>query len=76
MGNLRVNKIVYSGLKYSYESTYFDNNIVLIEGDNGTGKSTFCNLMYFALGGEVSIFRKDAKETHKEITSDTDNYVD
>lgn len=76
MGSLRVNKLVYSGLKYSFESSYFENNIVLIEGYNGTGKSTFCNLIYFAMGGEVSIFRKNSNEAHKEITSDTDNCVD
>ena len=76
MGLMRVNKLVYEGNKYYFESQEFDKNIVLIEGDNGTGKSTFCNLIYFALGGEVPIFRRSNDKRHDEITSDIDNYVD
>ncbi|MFT0212845.1 hypothetical protein VQ643_09540 [Pseudomonas sp. F1_0610] len=73
---MRVNKLVYEGSKYYFESKEFDKNIILIEGDNGTGKSTFCNLIYFALGGEVPIFRRDNNKRHDEITSDSNNYVD
>lgn len=76
MGLIRVNKLVYEGDKYYFESKEFDENIILVEGDNGTGKSTFCNLIYFALGGEVSIFRKESNKRHNEITSDSNNYVD
>lgn len=76
MGCLRINKVIYSGQNYHFESKEFDKNIVLIEGDNGTGKSTFCNLIYFALGGEVKIFRRSNRERHTQITSDIDNYVD
>lgn len=76
MGLMRVNKLVYEGSKYYFESKEFDKNIILIEGDNGTGKSTFCNLIYFALGGEVPIFRRNNDKRHDEITSDSDNYVD
>ena len=76
MGLMRVNKLVYEGSKYYFESKEFDDNIILIEGDNGTGKSTFCNLIYFALGGEVPIFRRNNDKRHDEITSDNDNYVD
>ncbi|WP_158125592.1 AAA family ATPase [Vibrio fluvialis] len=76
MGLMRVNKLVYEGSKYFFESREFDENIILIEGDNGTGKSTFCNLIYFALGGEVPIFRRNNDKRHDEITSDSDNYVD
>jgi DNA repair exonuclease SbcCD ATPase subunit len=76
MGLMRVNKLVYEGSKYYFESKEFDKNIILIEGDNGTGKSTFCNLIYFALGGEVPIFRRNNDKRHHEITSDSDNYVD
>ena len=76
MGLMRVNKLVYEGSKYYFESKEFDDNIILIEGDNGTGKSTFCNLIYFALGGEVPIFRRNNDKRHDEITSDSDNYVD
>ncbi|CCK82402.1 conserved uncharacterized protein [Desulfobacula toluolica Tol2] len=73
---MRINKIIYSGKNYYFESEDFDKNIVLIEGDNGTGKSTLCNLIYFALGGEVKVFRKSNDQRHTQITSDTDNYVD
>ncbi len=73
---MRINKVVYEGSKYKFESQEFDKNIILVEGDNGTGKSTFCNLIYFALGGEVPIFRRNNDKRHEEITSDTDNYVD
>ena len=76
MGLMRVNKLVYEGNKYYFESKEFDKNIILIEGDNGTGKSTFCNLIYFALGGEVPIFRRSNDKRHDEITSDSNNYVD
>lgn len=76
MGDLRIKKVVYSGQKYFFESEIFDKNIVLIEGDNGTGKSTLCNLIYFGLGGRVNEFRLDGEKKHKEITSDTDNYVE
>ena len=76
MGLMRVNKLVYEGNKYYFESKEFGENIILIEGDNGTGKSTFCNLIYFALGGEVPIFRRNNDKRHDEITSDSDNYVD
>lgn len=76
MGLMRINKLVYEGNKYYFESQEFDENIILVEGDNGTGKSTFCNLIYFALGGEVPIFRRNNDNRHDEITSDTDNYVD
>ena len=76
MGSLRINKVIYSGTKYHFESANFDKNIIVIEGYNGTGKSTLCNLIYFALGGEVTSFRKDSDTTHTQITTDTDNYVD
>ena len=76
MGLIRVNKISYNGEKYHFESIEFKNNIILIEGDNGTGKSTFCNFIYYALGGEVQSFRKSHGKRHNEVTSDVDNYVD
>lgn len=76
MGLMRINKLVYEGDKYYFESQELDGNIILIEGDNGTGKSTFCNLIYFALGGDVPIFRRDNDKRHYEITSDSDNYID
>jgi hypothetical protein len=77
MGHLRINKLIYSGKLYYFESPHFDRNIIILEGDNGCGKTTFCNLIYFGLGGNVPSFKRNAKkEKHREITSDIDNYVD
>lgn len=76
MGNLKIKKVICSGQKYYFESEIFDKNIILIEGDNGTGKSTLCNLIYFGLGGRVNEFGLDSDKKHKEITSDNDNYVE
>ena len=74
---MRINKLIYEGNKYRFESQEFDKKIILVEGENGTGKSTFCNLIYFALGGEVPIFRQNSHKRHEEITIiDSDNYVD
>ena len=76
MGSLRVEKVSYSGSNYFFDSDVFRENIVLIEGDNGTGKTTFCDFIYFALGGRVSQFQQDGEKRHKEVTSDNDNYVE
>jgi|SRR5450830_17320 len=76
MGSLRINQVVYEGDSYFFHSPIFDNNLILIEGDNGTGKTTFCNLIYFGLGGSVSEFRDDGEKKHKEITRDSNNWVD
>lgn len=76
MGYLRVNRVIYTGQKYYFKSEKFDKNIIVIEGDNGTGKSTLCNLIYFALGGEVPSFRRDSDKKHVEITTDRDNKID
>ncbi len=40
MGSLRIEKVLYSGTNYYFESDYFTQNLILIEGDNGTGKTT------------------------------------
>lgn len=76
MGRLRINKIIYRGDEYTFESPLFDDHIALVEGWNGTGKSTFCNLIYFGLGGDVDSFRANGKEVHEQIVRDTNNYVD
>ncbi|MDP8567963.1 AAA family ATPase [Methylophilus aquaticus] len=76
MGSLRINKVKYNGDKYYFESPVFTENVILIEGDNGTGKTTFCNLIYYGLGGRVKEFLKEEARTHKEIVNDTNNYVD
>ena len=78
MGML-IKKVVYNGDKYYFESPQLQDGIVILEGDNQHGKSTFMDLIYFGLGGKVSGFNKtdkDAKEKHKEIYNDSNNYVE
>ncbi|WP_123053080.1 AAA family ATPase [Clostridium sp. JN-1] len=79
MGNLAVRKVVYNGKKYYFESPYLEDGIVILEGVNGHGKSTFMNLIYYGLGGKVPGFNKndkDANNKHTEIYNDEDNYVE
>ena len=76
MGSIRINQVSYFGNKYRYVSPKFDRAISVIEGPNGTGKSTLLNLIYFALGGKVDEFIEGSDEEHKEIVYDTNNYVE
>lgn len=79
MGRLAVRRIVYSGKKYSFESPYLNDGIVIMEGVNGHGKSTFMNLIYYGLGGRVTAFNKNDDDTnskHNEIYNDEDNYIE
>lgn len=79
MGRLAIRRVVYSGDKYSFESPYLNDGIVIMEGVNGHGKSTFMNLIYYGLGGRIQAFNKnddnDSKK-HNEIFYDTNNYVE
>ena len=34
-----------------------------------------CDIIYYAIGGEVYQFKRDSSTQHKEITTDTNNYV-
>ncbi|MCW6106302.1 MULTISPECIES: AAA family ATPase [Clostridium] len=79
MGNLAVRKVVYNGKRYYFESPYLEDGIVILEGVNGHGKSTFMNLIYYGLGGKVPGFNKNDKHVnnkHTEIYNDEDNYVE
>jgi energy-coupling factor transporter ATP-binding protein EcfA2 len=76
MGSIRINQVSYFGNNYSYISPIFDKSISIIEGPNGTGKSTLFNLINFALGGKVEEFEKGNDEQHKEIVYDSNNYVE
>ena len=57
MGSLTINKVRYDGDLYQFESPEMDSDIVIIEGDNGTGKTTFFKLIYHAFGGSVDEFK-------------------
>lgn len=79
MGRLAVRRVVYSGKNYSFESPYLNDGIVIMEGINGHGKSTFMNLIYYGLGGRVPAFNKsddDFNSKHNEIYNDENNYVE
>lgn len=75
MGSLAIRKVSYFGDQYFFESPTFGDGLSIIEGPNGTGKSTFFNLIYYGLGGKVDEFNPDSSETHKEIINDTNNMV-
>lgn len=79
MGNLAIRRVIYNGKKYYFESPYLNDGIVVLEGVNGHGKSTFMSLIYYGLGGKVSGFNKNdenADRKHNEIYYDEDNYVE
>jgi deoxyadenosine/deoxycytidine kinase len=67
--------VEYVGARYEFASPELPDGLVVIEGTNGSGKTTFADLIYFALGGAVKQFSKKGNEQHKEIRSDTNNSV-
>ncbi|WP_053217775.1 hypothetical protein [Virgibacillus senegalensis] len=75
MGRLKIIKLLYEGDNYYFESPKFDDGINIIEGENGSGKSTFSNLINFSLGNYVKEFDSRESKVHKEIVNDTNNYV-
>lgn len=75
MGFLSIRKVEYIGDQYSFESPTFGDGVTFIAAENGGGKSTFFNLIYYGLGGRVEEFSSDAKEPHTEIVNDTNNLV-
>lgn len=79
MGRLAIRRVIYNGEKYSFKSPYLNDGLIIMEGINGHGKSTFMNLIYYALGGRVQAFNKndhEVKNKHKEIYEDKNNYVE
>ena len=79
MGMLIIRKVAYHGDRYYFESPYLKDGIIILEGDNEHGKSTFMDLIYYGLGGKVTGFYnkdKKAKDKHNEIFNDSNNYVE
>lgn len=75
MGLLSIKKVEYIGDKYYFQSPTFDDGVSIIEGPNGTGKSTFFNLIYYGLGGRVEEFDPASSEVHTEVVNDSNNLV-
>lgn len=76
MAALLISKVKYFGENYSYETPELGTGLNIIEGENGYGKSTFFNLIYYCLSGTVDEFKPDSKEPHIEIINDKENYVE
>ncbi|WP_297132284.1 AAA family ATPase [Terrisporobacter sp.] len=79
MGYLAIRKVIYQGDNYTFESPVINDGIIIIEGDNEHGKSTFMDLIYYALGGKVlEFYQKDktCDSKHIEIYNDTNNFVE
>lgn len=78
MGRLAIRKVIYDGDNYHYESPYLNDGLNILVGQNGNGKSTFTNLIYFGLGGIVPEFDKNSYNKdpkHTEIYEDENNLV-
>lgn len=75
MGFLSIRKVEYIGDKYYFQSPTFADGVSIIEGPNGTGKSTFFNLIYYGLGGRVEEFDPASSEVHTEVVNDSNNLV-
>lgn len=75
MGFLSIKKVEYIGDKYYFQSPTFDDGVSIIEGPNGTGKSTFFNLIYYGLGGRVEEFDPASSEVHAEVVNDSNNLI-
>ena len=75
MGRLAIRTVEYFGDQYSFMSPQLPDGLVIIEGGNGTGKSTFADLIFFGLGGTVKQFSRKGTAQHKEIRADANNGV-
>ena len=76
MGRLAVRSVRYEGDRFVFKSGMLPDGVVIVEGSNGTGKTTLADLIYFGLGGNVDMFKATSTAKHVEITSDTNNYVE
>ncbi len=76
MARLSIRKVAYRGEKWSFESPWLGDGLQILVGRNGAGKSTFSNLIYYCLGGRVTSFEQNDKAHHREIVSDSKNYVE
>jgi predicted nucleic acid-binding Zn-ribbon protein len=54
---------VHRGEHILYDETFHE-GVNIIHGDNGSGKSTVADFIYFALGGDLREWRKEASLAH------------
>jgi hypothetical protein len=58
--HLKLNRLsVHRGRHILYDELFHD-GVNIIHGDNGSGKSTIADFIYFALGGDLREWRKEA----------------
>ena len=76
MPRLAVRRVRYRGDMYTYESPELGDGLRLLVGDNGSGKTTFSDFIYFALGGRVPKYDRKGEGRHVEVTNDANNYVE
>lgn len=76
MADILIKQVEYSGKEYYYKSPIFQSGLNIVEGKNGTGKTTFIDLICYALGDYVEQFDSSKVNKHREILSDIDNYVE
>jgi hypothetical protein len=76
MSSLLIKQVKYFGEMYSYTSPILKSGVNILEGENGSGKTTFSSLVYFGLGGNVKWFKDDTTEKHVQIVGDKSNYVE
>ncbi|WP_166962026.1 SMC family protein [Yeosuana marina] len=76
MSNLLIKQVKYIGNDYIYESPILSSGINILEGENGSGKTTFSSLIYFGFGGNVKWFKEDKNDDHQQIIKDNSNYVE
>jgi len=48
----------------------------ILAGENGAGKTTFAEMIFFALGGRSELFQRESENRLKEIAEDEENYVE
>ncbi len=70
-----IRRVRYVGENYVYTSPELKPGLNIIEGKNGSGKTTFSDLISFGLGIYVRQYDRKEREIHKEICGDKDNYV-
>ena len=76
MSKLLVKQVKYYGSNFIYESPELTSGLNILEGENGSGKTTFSSLIYYCLGGNVNFFRKGSEREHRQIIDDNSNYAE